>query len=183
MQPKYYYQGSNTAGPKTFSPKILFILGGCVVAIIIASVLLFTGGESLGTELARAAGRQTELAAFSTDNQENIKDGNLARLTADAGLYIASDVNELTKLMNEAGISEVPKEFQVTDEAEVAKLEEALSQGRSDEVFQDLFVQKIDAQQALLREIVAKTSDSDTQDRLSGAYDHLEVVRKDLKEL
>lgn len=184
MGPSYYPPVSGAYNqPRSGKIKYILIIAGVLVALIGMLAVIFSGGGDIGEELALATGRQTELATFATENQETVKDSALARINADAGLFFQSDVHELTKHMNAAGIGEVPEELTAISEEDTTKLEEADGQGRFDETYVKMLEQKIDAQQALTREIFGKTKDPAEQATLSSVYEHLEVIRKELDTL
>lgn len=161
---------------------ILLIIGGVLAVIAGAAMLLLRGGDTVGTQLSRAVVRQQQLVDLTAKASSNLQSGDIRKINSDAQLFLASDLAELKSLMTSAGVKGVSKEVSQTevDSTTETKLEEARLINRYDTAYVSVLSQKIDSQQALLNEIHAQIGSVKTKQTLSGVYEKLETIQKQL---
>ncbi len=185
MEPTYY---SSPVAQKTngLDKKILIIIIGVFLLGLGAIALLLLSGKSSTADLAaRAVVRQQNLYEFTIAAQKNIGSADVRKINADAGLFLASDLDGLRGLMQDEGqenISEAIASGEV-DTVSASTLADAKLNNRYDNAYIKLFMQKIDTQQALLQEISNKTNSTSTKQGTSKIYDNLEYVQKQLENL
>lgn len=135
--------------------------------------------------LARSVIRQEAMIQLTKEAKTNIRSGELQKINSDAGLFLISDLTILQALMQAGGLKSAPKEVAVSevDAASTERLIDASRDGRYDEVYISIMNQKIDAQQALLREISNNTNSPADKQGLKSVSAKLENIQKQLAEL
>lgn len=185
MDPRYY---SSPVAQKSsgFDKKIIFIVIGAFLAILIGLAMLSLGKEETpGDQLARAVARHEQLHKITQEAQESIRSNDLLKINSDAGLFLTSDLATLRSLMQSAGYKEVPKEIAAAeaDTESLDRLKQAALNNRYDDTYKTVMSSKIEAQQALLREISGKTNNVGIRQGVIVVYDKLENIQKQLSEL
>lgn len=155
MAQNYYVTPSPQ--PNRFSKKNLLVGGGLVTAVIIALLLLGSGGNTMSKQLQHLSLRMASLQKLleSAEVSKNLRDEELSHINTELKLTLASSVNELTPLMVDAGLpSQFDKSIVASEsDASVAvKLEEAALNNKFDEAYAETLGQKIISLRALIKE-------------------------------
>lgn len=185
MNPQYY---SSPVSQKSsgFDKKIIFaVIGGFFLIIIGVVLLSFSGGADPKEQLARAVARQESLYQLTKNAEKNIRSGDLKKINSDASLFLTSDLSTLRSLMQSSGNKNVPKDISASeyDAKAEERLTEAALNGRYDDTYITIMSQKIDSQQALLREISGKSNNPATKQGVTIVYNKLENIQKQLGDL
>lgn len=181
-----YYSTPVAQKPSGFDKKIIFVVIGIFLALLVGIALMMLGrGTDTGDLLARAVVRQQNLLALTSEAQKNIRSADLLKVNSDAKIFLASDLLLLQSLMQEAGTKGASKEVVASesDPESAERLSQASLNGRYDAAYTAVLSQKIDAQQALLREIFGKTNNPASKQGVSTVYEKLENIQKQLDEL
>lgn len=167
--------------------RLLFIGGSVIVVLIlIAGIVLSTGGDPLQPNLQHLEARYTNLAKLTLNAPKQIHSDELNKFNSEANLLFNSDfaaVNGL--LMSRYGSVEVPQEV-VAAEATTssdAKLTEAGLLGTYDDVYKSQMDQKLVGLQALLDETRSNSTNSSTLSVVKTARDNSVILRDRLKEV
>lgn len=188
MEPNYGYvkAAPQTGGP--FSSKMLFIIGGLVMAIIIASVLLLSsGGTNTSTQSQRLILRMNDLQAILSDTEttRHLKNQKLSNLVASFKLTQTTHINDLNTVL----ASQLPEKMDEkiiaseTDTSTAATIEEGYLKNQLDYVYADVLTKKIASLRALIAELYAKTKDHKLKQTLENIDKNLLKTNKQVEAL
>ncbi len=166
--------------------RILLALAAGFVLLLVGGVLLALGRSGGNGELlARVVARQDNLLKLTQDSQPSIRNNDLLKINSDAILLLTSDGASLRGLLRLAGISGLPTAIvqSESDQATVQKLQEAKGNGLFDAAYRASLSQKIDAQQALLRELGGKTANPTIKQVIDTALSNLSNLQNQLAAL
>lgn len=185
MGPQYYSSpvAQKSSGPdKKFLILIIFVV---LAALIGMAMLVFGKSSDAGDLLPRAVVRQQNLLKMTQDAQKEIRSGDLLKINSDARLFLTSDLALLQQLSKEAGQKGPTKEVVAAeaDSVSAKRLSDAALSGRYDSAYITVMSQKIDSQQALLREIFTKAETKSIKEGASTVYNKLENIQKQLSDL
>ncbi len=162
---------------------LLAVAVGFIVLLLASVVIALTRANNpVGSLLARAVVRQDNLLNLAKDSQPSIRNGDLLKVNSDAILFLTSDSASLRGLLTASGLSGLPASLvrAETDQTTAQKLQEAKSSGLFDTAYRQVLSQKIDAQQALLRELAAKTKNPALKQAIDAAYGNLSNLQNQL---
>lgn len=185
MNPQTYTSPVAQKAPGMDKKIILIIIGLFFALLVGAALMIASKGTDTSELLARSVLRQEAMIQLTKDAKKNIRSGQLQKVNSDASLFLISDLTILQALMQGTGLKSAPKDIAVSevDAASTERLTDASRDGRYDEVYVSIMNQKIDAQQALLREISSNTNNPADKQGLKTVYAKLENIQKQLSEL
>lgn len=187
MGPNYYV----TPPPRTSGlPKnIIFIGIGLFVALVVGVMLLgASGGKSITTQLQHLSLRLDNTQNFLSDVQttRNLKDQELSQLVTNASLTITSDINDLTPLMTQSGLTDKYSDAIIaaeTDTTSAQKIEEAKLNNNLDKVYASILSTKVTSLRALIAETYNASQSTELRAALDKVDDHLLAVQKQLEKI
>ncbi|MBC7746466.1 hypothetical protein H7Y40_00600 [Pedobacter sp.] len=158
-----------------FTPKIVLIVIGGIIALIIAiSLMVLSGGNSPTNQMQRLSARFDSLQTILESGRKNVQGADLKKVHADAYILIIGDAAQVNRAMTTAGLEKIPKDIIAleADTATLATLADAQLNGRFDTAYKKALSQKLESTMALMREIDGKTNSTALKTSLSTAYDH-----------
>lgn len=182
MQPKYYGAAAEYNKPKFALKGRLFKVVGLVFLLLIvlmsaiAIVGLINSGPS--NNLASLIVRQQQLQKFIAANQKSIHSSELAKLSAEASLFLTSDSTTLKgQLMSRYGVANISQEItkRETDTTSANKLKAAIQVNKFDSTYADILRDKLAATIELAR-IVERESGSNLKAAAQQSIKNLQAV-------
>ncbi|HEX4662101.1 MAG TPA: hypothetical protein VH144_00640 [Candidatus Saccharimonadales bacterium] len=167
--------------------RLVFIGGGVIVALIlIAGIVLSTGGDPLQPNLQHLVARYDALSKLTLNAPKLIQNDELNKFNSEANLLFNSDDASFSKLLTDKyGSAELPQDV-IDAEATAssdAKLTEASLLGTYDDTYKLLMDQKLVSLQALLDETRANANSSSTLSVIKTARDNSTALRDRLKQV
>lgn len=181
MQPNYdtYIAPGSYNQKQGPDKKLIFIIGGLVLAVVIAVVLMiFSGGDTTASLGQRLQARLNATYALTEDGADNLTDDHLRTINAEARLILESDLASLNAALGLADSQ--PSEQLLAEESEQALLDEltdAKLQNNYNQEFKKAFSQKLESSAALASEIYNKSNDETVRSTMSDIFDHLSTLQ------
>lgn len=185
MNPQYYgaaAEYNKPKGVKSFlSGKVVIIVGIAVVVIIVLiAVITLIGGVASGprNELARLSARVQRLHDLLEDNVSNTKDPDLKKVSAEAKLYLSTNLLAL----NEAYGGKLPENI-VNDEADSAALNRlgvATQAGRHDAELLAIIKEKSASILELSEKIQMEATGPKTRSAATQTTEYIDAINRQL---
>jgi hypothetical protein len=186
MAQDYYVTPSPQAS--RFSKKMILIAGGMILALILGVTLLTSGGDSISKQTQHLALRLSGLQSFlqAPIVRKNLKDQTLLQVTSELKLSLATSKNELTPLLESAGLPQKYDQNIIASEADTSSattLETAALNAKFDRTYAETLKQKIISLRALTAETFRLTKNTKLKNALITLDNSLSSAKKRLDKL
>lgn len=158
-----------------FTPKALLLVGGILIAVLIAITLLLLGsGNKPVSQMEHLSARFETLQTILKLGTKNVKAADLKKVQSDASILVIGDGALINQAMKDAGFAKISKDITTSeaDAATLATLSDAQLNGTFDTAYKKVLSQKLESTMALMREIDSKTNNKALKSALSTAYTH-----------
>lgn len=188
MQQNYGYVQPAPQSSAGFSKKMLFIIGGSILAIILACLLLLgSNTNNTSTQAQALILRMENLQTILSDTEttRHLKNQELSNLVTSFSLSQTTDINDL-KIALAAQLPEKIDEKILANESDsttATTIEEAYLKNKLDSVYADVLVEKIASLQALIAELYGKTKDQKLKQTLERVSDNLRTTNEKIDKI
>lgn len=142
--------------PSQLTPRLLFIIGFIVFAIIASIVLMFMNAATKDTTLRqKLSARQTTTIEIIADGQKNLTSDTLKKINGELNLVLKSDDAELQAALIASGMKKVEKEVLASEAGTetLTNLTNAKLNGAYDGTYKTVITQRLNSLRALMLEV------------------------------
>ncbi len=162
--------------PRSFSPKLLIIIGLMVFALLAGIGLLFMNSASKDPTLRQKLSvRQATTLQIIDDGQKNITSDSLKKINSELSLVLRSDDAELQAALTASGIKKADKEIVASESGAetLTSLKNAKLNDQYDKTYKTVIIQKLTTLRGLILEVHQQSRSKALKQTLVGEDAHI----------
>lgn len=166
-------------GGNSFKSRVLLVVGGAVVLMLVAFVVmsLFFKGSGQTDKLVSLAAQQTEIARIAELGAKNAKSPDTRNFAVTTSLALTSSGQDIKELLKKQGRKLDAKELAAKKNSETdKKLEAAANANRYDEVFLEILNSQLNSYKQAVKELHASSTQKSEKELLNKSYRQAAII-------
>lgn len=187
MEPNFIPSVANRRAVSSLPVKIIWIVIGAVVLGIIGAALLFMSRTPNPVdEITRLEAQMQSLIDITSEGRKSVKNPDLSKTTSDISLVLPSDLDTITTASggkNTKPSSSIIAQEKAISTENLEKLKTAAVNGRFDQAYIPLLIDRLNATKEQLNIVNKKTARPELKSATLATYNHLDGFIRTLSDI
>lgn len=187
MEPNFIPPVANRRAVSSLPVKIIWVVVGAVVLGIIGTALLFMSRTPNPVdEITRLESQMQSLIDMTTEGRKSAKNPDLSKTTIDISLVLPSDLDTIIEASggkNPKPDSAIVAQEKAISKEDLEKLKTASINGRFDQTYIPLLIERLNAAKDQLNVVNRKTARPELKSATLATYNHIDGFIRTLSEI